>query len=211
MIFLDFFNFVLHLDSNLTNLVNLYGSWIYPLLFLTIFCETGLVVTPFLPGDSLIFAAGALASRGLLSLFYLFLILFAAAMLGDNANYWIGRFIGPRVFKEKSRVFKHEYLMRTKAFYRKHGVKTIILARFVPIIRTFSPFVAGVGSMYYLKFLLFDILGALAWIILFLFSGFFFGSLPIIRDNFTLMIIAIIILSLIPLVIEIKKTMRHKR
>ena len=202
-------DFILNIDTNLILLIQAYGIYIYPIIFLIFFCETGLVVTPFLPGDSLLFAAGALASRNLLSLGILFALICCAVLLGDNVNYAIGRFLGPRVFKQNSRWFKREYLMKTHAFYQKHGIKTIILARFIPIMRTFSPFVAGIGNMYYPKFLLYDIIGGLAWISLFLFGGFFFGNLPIIKDNFSLMIIAIVIVSVIPLAIEVIKSLKE--
>lgn len=201
-LFLELF---VHLDKNLAIMVQSYGILIYPLLFLIIFAETGLVVMPFLPGDSLIFAAGALAAMGSMNILFLFLIVAAAAIIGDTVNYWIGNYLGSRVFREKSKFFKKEYLTRTQAFYEKYGAKTIVLARFIPIIRTFAPFVAGIGRMNYSKFLLYNIIGGLAWVALFLFTGYFLGSLDFIKNNFSMFILAIIFLSLVPLVIEYLK------
>jgi len=201
-LFLELF---LHLDKNLAIMVQSYGVWIYPLLFLIIFAETGLVVMPFLPGDSLIFAAGALAAMGSMNILFLFLIVAAAAIIGDTVNYWIGNYLGSRVFREKSKFFKKEYLTRTQAFYEKYGAKTIVLARFIPIIRTFAPFVAGIGRMNYSRFLLYNLLGGLAWVALFLFTGYFLGSLDFIKNNFSMFILAIIFLSLVPLVVEYVK------
>jgi membrane-associated protein len=201
------FNFLidlfLHLDKHLGEVINNYGVWTYALLFLIIFMETGLVVTPFLPGDSLLFAAGALAATtDTLSPYWLFTLLAAAAILGDSANYAIGHYIGPRAFQGNIRFLKKEHLDRTHRFYEKHGGKTIILARFIPIIRTFAPFVAGVGSMTYSHFILYNVVGALLWVGLFVFGGYFFGNLPIIKENFSLVIIVIIIISLLPPVVE---------
>ncbi len=212
MIFKTIFDFFMHLDVNLALLIQTYGIIIYPLLFFIIFAETGLVITPILPGDSLIFAAGALAAIGSMNIIILFLILALAAVLGDTVNYWIGHYLGPRVFKHENKYFKQEYLLRTKAFYDKHGGKTIILARFVPIIRTFAPFVAGVGRMRYLRFISFNIIGGLAWVALFLFGGYFFGNLQFVRTNFSLFILGIIIVSVMPLVWSlIREKMRSKK
>lgn len=193
---------LLHLDVTLNTVIQNYGIWTYGLLFLVIFMETGFVVTPFLPGDSLLFAAGTFAALGSLNIMWLFLILFGAAVLGDTLNYWIGHYIGPRVFDQDYRFLKREYLDKTQRFYEKHGGKTVVLARFVPIVRTFAPFVAGVGAMEYGRFILFNILGGFLWTSLFLFSGFFFGNIPFIRNNFEIVIVAIIAISVVPMLIE---------
>ena len=203
-----FVEFVLHLDQNLQELVQNYGLYVYGILFLIIFCETGLVVTPILPGDSLLFAAGAIAATGQLNPWGMILLLTAAAILGDTANYWIGAYIGPKVFsKPKSLFFNPEHLKRTHEFYEKYGGKTIIIARFLPIIRTFAPFVAGVGSMSYGRFIAYNVIGGALWVPLFVGGGYFFGNLPVVKRNFTLVILAIIVLSLMPMVIEI---IRHR-
>ncbi len=205
-------DFVLHLDAHLSALIQQYGLWTYVILFVVIFCETGLVVTPFLPGDSLIFAAGTFAARGDLNVVGLFLGLAAAAVIGDTVNYWIGKIIGPKVFqKENSRVFKKAYLERTHKFYEKYGAETIIIARFVPIVRTFAPFVAGIGRMSYGKFLSYNIVGGVGWVALFTFGGYFFGNIPFVRRNFPLVIIAIIVISLVPAVVEILKHRRGEK
>lgn len=205
---LDFF---LHLDAHLVEITARYGVWTYVILFVIVFCETGLVVTPFLPGDSLLFAAGAIAALGSLDPVILSVLLIVAAILGDTVNYWIGSWIGPRAFAGEHRFLKKEYLDRTHAFYVKHGGKTIILARFVPIVRTFAPFVAGVGAMHYPRFLAFNVVGALLWVGLFVPIGYFFGNLPQVKENFSLVILGIIILSVLPMVIEIVRGMREKR
>lgn len=203
-IFLQFF---VHLDKNLEILISSYGVLIYPIIFIIIFAETGLVLFPFLPGDSLLFASGALAALGSLNVLLLFLIILIAAVLGDTINYWIGYYLGPRVFREKARFFKREYLDSTQEFYSKYGSKTIVLARFIPIIRTFAPFIAGIGSMNYTRFLLYNVIGGLAWVALFLFGGYFLGTLEIVKNNFSLFILAIIFISVIPGIIEF---LRHK-
>ncbi len=194
----------LHLDQHLASVVSQYGLLTYVLLFFVIFMETGFVVTPFLPGDSLLFAAGTLAaiSGSKLHVGILYLVLAGAAILGDTVNYWIGHAIGPRVFRENVRFLKREYLDRTHAFYEKHGGKTIILARFIPIIRTFAPFVAGVGEMTYSHFISYNVIGGVVWSALFLFAGYFFGNISFVKHNFSLVIIAIIAISLMPPVIE---------
>lgn len=200
---------VLHLDRHLSELIQSFGLWTYLILFAVIFCETGFVVTPFLPGDSLLFAAGTFAAVGALNVFWLFILLAAAAVLGDTANYWIGHFVGPKVFaREKSRFFKKEYLDRTHRFYEKYGAETIIIARFVPIIRTFAPFVAGVGRMSYGKFLSYNIIGGVGWVAIFVFGGYFFGNIPFIKRHFSLVIIAIILISILPAIVEF---IRHRR
>ena len=194
--------FILHVDQHLIEFVQNYGMWVYAILFLIIFVETGLVVMPFLPGDSLLFAAGAIAATGALDPVALSVLLFFAAVMGDSLNYQIGHYIGPRVFNLKSRFINREHLLKTQAFFEKHGGKTIIFARFMPIIRTFTPFIAGVGIMKYSRFLMFNIVGGAAWILSFIWLGYFFGNLPVIKDNFTYVIFAIIGISLLPAVIE---------
>lgn len=199
---LSLFNFILHIDSSLGALIATYGPLTYGILFVILFCETGLVVTPFLPGDSLLFAAGTFAALGSLRLDILIVLCTAAAILGDAVNYSIGRFIGPRAFTAHNRFLKHEHLVRTHAFFEKYGGKAIVLARFVPIVRTFAPFVAGIGGMRYRHFAIFNILGALLWVIPFVTGGYFFGNMPVVRNNFELVILAIIVLSLMPMAIE---------
>lgn len=189
----------IHLDKHLNEIIQTFGFWTYFILFVVIFCETGLVVTPFFPGDSLLFAAGALASIGSLKVEWLFIVLSLAAIAGDTVNYQIGYFIGPKVFqRQDSRFFKNEYLERTHRFYEKHGGKTIILARFIPIIRTFAPFVAGVGTMTYLRFLSFNVIGGVLWCAIFVFGGYYFGNIPFVKKNFSLVIMAIIFMSILP-------------
>lgn len=195
-------DFFLHLDVHLAEIISTYGTWTYLILFLIIFAETGFVVTPFLPGDSLIFAAATFAGLGLLNPFLLFILLALAAIIGDSVNYAIGHAIGPRVFKEDVRFLKREYLDRTHAFFEKYGGKTIIIARFMPIIRTFAPFVAGVGAMTYGKFILYNIIGGMLWVGLFVSLGFFFGNIPAVQENFTLVILGIILVSILPPIIE---------
>lgn len=198
-----------HLDEHLNNIILQFGGWTYLILFLVIFAETGLVVTPFLPGDSLLFAIGAFAANGSLDLGTSVVLLLAAAILGDTVNYSIGHYIGPRVFSDNFRFLKREHLEKTKAFYEKHGGKTIILARFIPIIRTFAPFVAGVGVMDYKRFISFNVVGAVIWVPLFTLSGYFFGNLPFVQKNFEYVILAIIFLSVLPAVFEYIKDRRE--
>lgn len=198
--FVDFF---IHLDKYLPLIIQSFGIWAYVLLFLVIFCETGLVVTPVLPGDSLLFALGAFAAQGALNIEILLISLCLAAVAGDTVNYSIGNFLGSKVFHyQDSRFFKKEYLLRTHQFYEKHGGKTIIIARFIPIIRTFAPFVAGIGTMKYPKFITYNVVGGVAWVCLFLLAGYFFGGIPAVKNNFTLVIMAIIIISVMPGVFE---------
>jgi membrane-associated protein len=193
----------LHLDQHLNVVIRDFGLWTYLILFIIIFCETGLVVTPILPGDSLLFAAGAFAAIGSLNHLWLFVLLGIAAVAGDTVNYWIGNWVGPKIFyQEEVRFFKKEYLLRTHEFYERHGGKTIIIARFIPIIRTFAPFVAGIGQMTYIRFISYNIIGGLAWIALFVFGGYYFGNLPVIKKNFTLVVLAIIFISVLPGIIE---------
>jgi membrane-associated protein len=196
-------DFILHLDVHLNTIIQNFGVWTYLILFLIIFMETGFVITPFLPGDSLLFAAGSFAALGSLNVWALFITLTLAAILGDTINYWIGHYIGPRAFSGNVRFLKKEYIDRTHDFYEKHGGKTIILARFIPIIRTFAPFVAGIGSMEYPRFFFFNVIGAILWVGLFTFGGYFFGNLPFVQDNFTIVILAIIVISVMPGVFEI--------
>jgi len=196
-------DFVLHIDRHLSALCALYGMWVYAILFLIVFCETGLVVTPFLPGDSLLFVIGSLAAIGALNVEYAIPLLIAAALTGDNTNYWIGRKVGPKIFsKEKSRFFNKEHLDRTHRFYNKHGKSTVILARFLPFIRTFAPFVAGIGRMTYSTFLLFSVIGAMLWVNLFVLVGYFFGNIPFIKQHFSIVIIALVFIPGIPALIE---------
>jgi membrane-associated protein len=198
----------LHLDKHLGEIIQSYGVWTYTILFLIVFCETGLVVTPFLPGDSLLFAAGTFAARGDLNVLLLFAIICVAAIVGDTVNYWIGHYIGPKIFhKENVRFLNKKHLERTHEFYEKYGGKTIIIARFIPIIRTFAPFVAGIGSMSYLRFIAYNIAGGVLWVAICVFGGYFFGNLEIVRRNFSLVIIAIVLISVLPIVIEFA---RHK-
>jgi membrane-associated protein len=194
----SFIDIFLHLDEKLGIVIQSYGVWTYLILFFIIFAETGLVVTPFLPGDSLLFVSGAFAASGSFDLKTIFFLILIAAILGDTVNYQIGHFFGPKVFSKEIRFLNKENLERTRHFYEKHGGKTIIIARFIPIIRTFAPFVAGVGAMTYWRFLVYNVVGALLWVTAFVFGGYFFGNLPVVRDNFTLVIFAIIGISIAP-------------
>jgi len=209
-ILLKIVDLFLHLDKYLSDVISTYGLWTYGLLFFVIFMETGFVVTPFLPGDSLIFAAGTFAALGALNPFVLYLLLAGAAILGDTVNYWIGHAIGERAFSGEIKWIKKEYMERTHAFFEKHGGKTIFLARFVPIIRTFAPFVAGVGEMTYGYFISYNVFGGLTWVALFLTAGYFFGNIPFVKHNFSLVIIAIILISLVPMMVEAWKSRRGK-
>lgn len=194
---------MLHLDRHLTELVAQYGPWVYGILFLIIFCETGLVVTPFLPGDSLLFVAGMLAGAGLLDPLWLIVLLSLAAILGDGLNYAIGRWAGPNVFRsDKARLLKRAHLLRAQRFYERHGGKAIVLARFIPIARTFAPFVAGIGRMSYPRFLAYNIGGGILWVVLFIMGGYLFGDVPAIKENLSVVILGIIILSIMPAVVE---------
>ena len=205
-------DFILHIDQHLIELAQTYGLWIYAILFLIVFCETGLVVTPFLPGDSLLFAAGAVAALGGMNVHMAAALLLAAAVIGDAANFAIGKYFGEKLFaKPDSRVFKREYLDKTHAFYEKYGGKTIILARFVPIVRTFAPFVAGMGDMHYGRFIRYNIIGALMWVGLLTYAGYFFGELPVVKNNFGLVVIGIIVVSVLPMAVEIAKAKWGKK
>jgi membrane-associated protein len=202
----------LHLDRHLGEIIAQYGIWTYAILALIVFCETGLVVTPFLPGDSLLFAAGSLAALGAgLDPLLLFLLLTAAAIAGDTVNYWVGAWLGQGVSEGRYRFIRRDYLERTHQFYERHGGKTIVLARFVPIIRTFAPFVAGVGTMTYPRFVAYNVIGGVAWVGLFTWAGYFFGNLPVVKENFSMVILAIIALSMVPIAVEVLKAWRERR
>jgi membrane-associated protein len=202
-------DFILHIDRHLSEIIQSYGICTYLILFIIVFCETGLVATPFLPGDSLLFAAGTFAALGALDLLWLIVLLCISAVLGDTVNYWIGHYVGPKIFhKEKVRFFKKEYLDRTHQFYERYGGKTIVIARFIPIIRTFAPFVAGVGSMTYWKFISYNVVGGVAWVLICVLTGFYFGNLPLVRSNFSLVILAIMIISVLPGLIEFLRQRR---
>lgn len=203
---MEIFNALLHFDDSLTSIINLFGPLTYVFLFLIVFAETGLVITPFLPGDSLLFAVGTLAGGNYLNILVSYLILLVAAILGDTVNYWIGHHLGARVFtKDNSRFFNKAYLAKTDEFYKKHGGKTIILARFIPIVRTFAPFVAGVGKMHYGTFLFYNVAGGFLWVTSLTFAGYFFGQMPVIKENFELAVIGIVVVSLLPVLIEFVK------
>lgn len=198
--FIDFF---IHLDRHLAEIIQYFGGWSYFIVFLIIFCETGLVVTPILPGDSLLFGLGTLAALGALQVEWLLILLSIAAVSGNIVNYAIGYFVGPKIFhRENVRFLNRAYLDRTHQFYEKHGGKTIVIARFLPIIRTFAPFVAGIGKMTYSRFIFYNVLGSVAWIAVFILGGYYFGNLPVVKSNFTLVIFAIVIISMLPAVIE---------
>jgi len=207
-LFLKLVDLFLNLDAHLHELIIYYGIYTYIILFIIIFAETGFVFTPFLPGDSLLFAAGTFAATGAFDIRLLIILLTIAAILGDTVNYWIGNRIGPKIFQKESRFIKKEYLQKTHNFYEKHGGKTIIIARFIPIIRTFAPFVAGIGTMTYSKFILYNIVGGAVWVLLFVLGGYFFGNIPLVKDNFSITIIAIIFISILPGIIEY---VRHRK
>jgi membrane-associated protein len=205
-------DFILHIDIHMGEIISRYGLWTYVILFLIVFCETGLVVTPFLPGDSLLFAAGTFAALGALNPWWLCVVLSISAIAGDTINYWIGASVGHRVFhKEKVRFFNKAHLERTHNFYEKYGGKTIIIARFVPIVRTFAPFVAGMGSMTYWKFISYNVAGGIAWILICVLAGFYFGNLPLVKENFAVVIVAIIIISVLPGAFEIARQKLGRR
>lgn len=203
---MEFISSILHFDESLAAIINLFGPFTYVILFFIVFAETGLVITPFLPGDSLLFAVGTLAGGNLLNIVIVYITLLIAAILGDTVNYWFGHHLGARVFSgENSRIFNKAYLEKTQEFYKKHGGKTIILARFIPIVRTFAPFVAGVGKMHYGTFLFYNISGGFLWVTSLTFAGYFFGRIPFIKENFEYAVIVIIIISLLPVIIEFLK------
>lgn len=199
----------LHLDKHLDVVIQDYGAWTYLILLVIVFCETGLVVTPFLPGDSLLFAAGTFAARGALDVHGLFLLLAGAAVAGDTVNYWIGAVVGPRAFSGRYRFLNQRHLQRTHEFYERHGGKTIVLARFIPIIRTFAPFVAGIGAMNYARFILYNVAGGILWVVVFVYGGYFFGGLELVRRNFSLVIVAIVLISVLPIAVEFWRARRR--
>ncbi len=202
------FDYFLHLDRYLDVIIQDYQGWTYLILFLIVFCETGLVVTPFLPGDSLLFAAGTFAARGSFDVTLLFILLTIAAIIGDTVNYWVGHYFGPKIFaRENVRFLNKKHLERTHEFYEKHGGKTIIIARFLPIIRTFAPFVAGVGRMSYWRFITYNVVGGVLWVAIFVFGGYYFGNLDIVKNNFSFVVVAIVILSVLPIIYEL---VRHR-
>lgn len=204
-------SFILHVDVHLLELFNQYGLWIYGILFLIIFCETGLVVTPFLPGDSLLFATGALVAGSILDVNVMALVVITAAILGNIVNYTIGHFFGEQLFRDpNSKIFRRDYLQKAQDFYARHGGKTIVMTRFVPIVRTFAPFAAGMSAMTYKRFMVYNVVGALLWVGLFLYAGYYFGNLPIVRKNFTLLIFGILILSVLPIIFEAWKARSKK-
>ena len=204
-------DFLVHLDAHLAAFLEQYGVWVYVLLFLIVFCETGFVVTPFLPGDSLLFVVGALCATGGLSIGLVIVLLVSAALLGDNTNYWAGRWLGPRVFRwEDSIFFSRKHLDRTREFYERHGGKTIVIARFMPFVRTFAPFVAGIGQMRYARFLVYNVAGGVGWIVILVAGGYLFGNIPVVRRNFSLVIFAIIVLSILPALVEVARQRRGR-
>jgi membrane-associated protein len=207
----NLFSFVMNIDQHLVWVIDKFGAWSYLFVFLIIFFETALVFTPFLPGDSLIFAAGAFSALGLFNILLLFILLSLASILGDSVNYSIGHYLGHKILKMKSKVIRKEYVAKTQHFFDKYGNKTIVIARFIPIVRTFAPFLAGFGSMRYWKFLTYNIIGGIAWVALFLFGGYFFGNIPLVKENFTLAILVIIIISFIPVIIELIRHLRSSR
>ncbi len=210
-IILKFIDLFIHLDKYISTVLQMFGGWTYLIVFLVVFCETGLVVTPILPGDSLLFGLGAFAAKGDLDPVLLVVLLSLAAIIGDTVNYAVGKFLGPKVFQRADGyLFKKEYLDRTHAFYEKHGGKTIIIARFVPIIRTFAPFVAGIGSMTYGRFISYNVIGGIAWVATFVLGGYYFGNLHFVKQNFTFVIMAIIFVSILPGIVEYIRHSRQK-
>ncbi len=208
----QFIDIILHLDRHLNWLIQNYENWIYLILFLIIFCETGLVITPFLPGDSLLFVAGTIAASGAMDVQFLVILLMLAAFSGDNTNYWIGRYLGPRIFtRTDSRILNRKHLEKTNRFYEKHGGKTIIFARFLPIFRTYVPFVAGIGRMVYTRFMTYSAIGSFFWINSFIFGGYFFGNVPIVKNNLSFFILGIVLISVIPGVIQFTRNWLEKR
>lgn len=208
----EILDFLIHIDRHLSEIISQYGGWTYGILFLIVFLETGLVITPFLPGDSLLFATGTFCALGSLDLEMVIILLSSAAIMGDTVNYWIGAIIGPKVFtRENVRFLNKKHLQRTHDFYERYGAKTIVLARFVPIVRTFAPFVAGIGKMSYGKFLLYNVFGGILWVTLFSYAGYYFGNIPAVKSNFSLVILLIIIISIMPGVLELLKARYYEK
>lgn len=208
----EILDFLIHIDRHLSEIISQYGGWTYGILFLIVFLETGLVITPFLPGDSLLFATGTFCALGSLDLEVVIILLSSAAIIGDTVNYWIGAIIGPKVFtRENVRFLNKKHLQRTHDFYERYGAKTIVLARFVPIVRTFAPFVAGIGKMSYGKFLLYNVFGGILWVTLFSYAGYYFGNIPAVKSNFSLVILLIIIISIMPGVLELLKARYYEK
>lgn len=204
---MEIINLFIHFDTYLTQIINLFGHWVYVILFAIIFAETGLIITPFLPGDSLLFSVGTLSGAGLLNIWLVYFLMLIAAIIGDTVNYWVGHYLGPKVFsKENSRFFNKAYLEKTRDFYTKYGGKAVIIARFMPIVRTFAPFVAGIGKMHYQTFILYNVIGAFLWVTSFTFAGYFFGGLQFVKDNFELVVVGIILVSFIPGIYEFIKS-----
>ena len=208
---LDFINIILHLNLYLGQFVDQYGAWVYALLFLIIFCETGLVITPFLPGDSLLFAAGTIFAASNRTIYFLIGLLIIASFCGDNTNYWIGRWVGPRVFKRHARFFKYQYLLIAQKFYEKHGGKAVVIARFLPLFRTFIPFVAGISQMHYRRYLIFSFCSACLWVGSITYISYWFGNIPLVKNNFSVVIVIIICISLLPMVIHALRQWRAKK
>ncbi|QQS60437.1 DedA family protein [Candidatus Falkowbacteria bacterium] len=204
---MEIINLFIHFDTYLTQIINLFGHWVYVILFAIIFAETGLIITPFLPGDSLLFSVGTLSGAGLLNIWLVYFLMLIAAIIGDTVNYWVGHYLGPKVFsKENSRFFNKAYLEKTRDFYTKYGGKAVIIARFMPIVRTFAPFVAGIGKMHYQTFILYNVIGAFLWVTSFTFAGYFFGGLQFVKDNFEFVVLGIILISFIPGIYEFIKS-----
>ena len=204
---MEIINLFIHFDTYLTQIINSFGHWVYVILFAIIFAETGLIIAPFLPGDSLLFSVGTLSGAGLLNIWLVYFLMLIAAIIGDTVNYWVGHYLGPKVFsKENSRLFNKAYLEKTRDFYTKYGGKAVIIARFMTIFRTFAPFVAGIGKMHYQTFILYNVIGAFLWVTSFTFTGYFFGGLQFVKDNFEFVVLGIILISFIPGIYEFIKS-----
>lgn len=209
---MEIIDFFIHIDTYIAHIIDAFGPWVYVILFAIIFAETGLIITPFLPGDSLLFSVGTLAGSGLLNIWLVYFLMLIAAIIGDTVNYWVGHYLGPKVFsKENSRFFNKAYLEKTRDFYTKHGGKAVIIARFMPIVRTFAPFVAGIGKMHYQTFILYNVIGAFIWVTSFTFAGYFFGGLQFVQDNFEFVVLGIILVSFVPAIYEYIKSKTHKK
>lgn len=209
---MEIIDFFIHLDTYIAQIIDAFGPWVYVILFTIIFAETGLIITPFLPGDSLLFSVGTLAGSGMLNIWLVYFLMLIAAIIGDTVNYWVGHYLGPKVFsKENSRFFNKAYLEKTRDFYTKHGGKAVIIARFMPIVRTFAPFVAGIGKMHYQTFIFYNIIGAFLWVTSFTFAGYFFGGLQFVKDNFEFVVLGIILISFVPAIYEFIKSKSQKK